>query len=94
MIEDSECECGDCPECNKDLDKQSDMSAIQPQDLEDDDIASSDMNIGDVDEPEDLDLADEVQVLTRDEIKDLALEMLKMDIPIEKVLEKLKEYIK
>lgn len=93
-VEDSECECGDCPECNKELDKQSDMSAIQPQDLEDDVIASSDMNIGYEEEPEDLELEDQQDVLSREDIKALVLEMLKMDLPIEKVIEKLKEYVK
>lgn len=97
MMEDEEKECDcededcDCPE----MDKQSDLSPIQLESLEDDVIASSDMNIGYEDDMvEDLEIEDQEDVLSREDLKLLIVEMLKMDIPVEKMLEKLKEYYK
>lgn len=93
--EDPNCDCEECPECDKEMEKQSDLTPIQPESLEDDEIASSDMNIGyEEDMVEDLDLEDQEEVLSRDDLKLLILEMLKMNIPVEKMLEKLKEYTK
>ena len=95
--EDCEGDCEECPKCRErlEMEKQSDLKPIQPESLEDDVIASSDMNIGyEEDMVEDLDLEDQEDVLSREDLKALIIEMLKMNLPIEKILEKIKEYYK
>jgi len=95
--EDCEGDCADCPKCRErmEMDKQTDYSPIQPESLEGGELASEGMNIGYEDGMvEDLDLEDQEDVLSREDLKALIIEMLKMGLPIEKILEKIKEYSK
>lgn len=82
------------------LQKESDLSPIQPQSLEDGEIASNDLNIGMPDELEDEEDEEEegpeveIEGLTPAQIKELVLGLLKLNLPINKVVEYLERYTK
>lgn len=75
-------------EIHSQMDKMSDMSAIQPESLEDD-VASEapQMNMGEEDKKE-----DEEDELSLEELKRLIEEMLKLNLPVEMIKEKIDKY--
>jgi len=89
-IKKEECDCGECEAC---MDKMSDMSAIQPESLEDD-IANEgpEMNMGEDDEEKEIEL--EVEGLSVEELKRLLEEMLKLNLPVEVIKQYIDRYAK
>jgi len=79
----------DCEEC---MDKFSDLSAIQPESLEDD-IADEGpkMNMGE-DDSDEKEKVIELEGLTMEELKELLKEMFKLNLPVEMIKEYIRRY--
>jgi len=75
--------------------KESDLSPIQPQSLEDDDkpLASQDMNMGESDE-EEPEIELEVEGLSPEQLKELIMGMLQMKMPVSEMMSYIKRYSK
>lgn len=77
------------------LNKESDLSPLQVESLEDDDkpLASEDhsMNMGESDEEEE---EIEIEDFTMQQLRDLLMGLMKLDIPVQKIKEYMERYIK
>jgi len=78
------------------LKKETDLSPIQPESLEDtDEMASEDMNIGEPDdEEEDEGIELEIEGLTPQQLKELVMGLLKLGLPVDKMSEYIELYYK